>query len=335
MALCCLAAPLCAAAHHSSAFYGYSTDITELTGELKDVAWANPHVAFTLIVRDSSGKEAVWDLELPGSVYSHERRGIVPSLFKAGDKLTVAGNVAGRVERRFLVTNIRLVDDREIVVRERVGRRWAGPLFDEALDGSAEAVARAAKEGKRLFRVWSQPREGDAEEIGELPFRQEAIAARNAWNPLDNFVTRCETPGMPDVMDSPYPIEFVDHGEWIELRAIGNYNLATRTIRFENAPPPADPSSSPLGYSRATWEGDTLIVRTTEIDWPYFDNRGTPQSPNIEILERFALSADQSRLEYEMTVTDNTVFAQPGVVTKRESYAALGEAMPTVLGCNR
>jgi hypothetical protein len=55
----------------------------------------------------------------------------------------------------------------------------------------------------------------------------------------------------------------------------------------------------------------------------------------LEIVETFSLSGDQSRLEHRMTVTDLTLFAQPAVVTKLESYAALGEAMPTALGCER
>ena len=326
--------PCLASAHHSSAYYAYSDAVTELEGELVSVSWTNPHIGLRLKVIDATRQESVWDLELPGSVYSHERRGIHRDLFQVGNRITVAGHASGRVARRFLTTNILLDDRREIVVRERAGRRSNTELFSgEQAETDAALAQRATTENKGLFRVWSQPLQGDAREIGELPFRQEALAARAQWDPLNNFVTRCELPGMPDLMDSPYPIEFVRHGSWTELRAIGNYQLGSRMVHMSGPADPAQRAGSPMGYSVGHWEGNTLVVHTTHIDWPYFDNRGTPQSSAIEILERFVLSEDQSRLEYEMTVTDSELFTRSAVVTKAESYAALGEAMPEANGC--
>lgn len=327
--------PIIASAHHSSAHYAYSSEYTELTGELTSVAWANPHIGFSLKTTNSAGREAMWELELPGSVYSHERRGIRRELFQLGDRITVAGHVSGRVEGRFLATNVLLGDGREIIVRERAGRRWDTQLFAAGPTLTEEALTQRARvENRGLFRVWSQPLEGDAREVGELPFRDEAIAARRTWDPLNNFVTRCELPGMPDLMDSPYPIEFVDRGSWIELRAIGNYNLGSRRIHTLGTTI-AQQQPGPLGVSVGRWEGLTFVVETNQINWPYFDNRGTPQGNGATIVERFTLSEDQSRLDYQMTVTDLEVFARPAVIAKDETYAALGETMPERLGCER
>jgi hypothetical protein len=66
-------------------------------------------------------------------------------------------------------------------------------------------------------------------------------------------------------------------------------------------------------------------VRTTRIDWPWFDNGGTPQSTDVEIVERFTLSEDQSRLDFEITVTDPGTFVQPAVL--RGYWLALGETI--------
>lgn len=327
-------APLIASAHHSSAYFAYADEYTELEGELASVAWTNPHVGLTLTTTGEAGEEEVWELELPGSLYSHERRGINQNLFREGDRIRVAGHASGRYERHFQATNILLDDGREVIIRERAGPRWYAELFTVEPEATADILRqRARTENIGLFRTWSKPFEGDDVYIGELPFREEANAARVAWDPLDNFVMRCEAPGMPDVMDSPYPLEFVDHGSWIELRAIGNYNLVARTIYIGGQANRADQTPSPTGYSVGHWEGDALIVETAEIDWPYFDNRGTPQSDTVAILERFTLSEDQSALNYQMTVTDLEVFTRPAVVTKNETYAALGEALPELSDC--
>ena len=325
--------PLVATAHHSSAHYAYADEITELEGELVGVAWSNPHVGLTVRTTDDAGQDELWELEVPGSVYSHERRGISQDLFRIGDRIRVAGHVSGRFERNFQATNILLPDGREVMIRERVGPRWNTQLVSRERVSEDVLRDRVRADNKGLFRTWSEPFEGDSDFVGDLPFREEAIAARAAWDPQDNFVTRCEAPGMPDLMDSPYPLEFVDHGSWIELRAIGNYHLVPRTIHMDDAENPVEQPPSPTGYSVGHWQGGTLVVETTRIDWPFFDNRGTPQSAEVEIIESFALSEDQSGLDYGMTISDLEVFTRPAVITKAETYAALGEAMPSLSGC--
>jgi hypothetical protein len=47
------------------------------------------------------------------------------------------------------------------------------------------------------------------------------------------------------------------------------------------------------------------------IDWPFFDDIGTPQSEDVETVERFTLSADERRLDYTLTVTDPGTFTAP------------------------
>ncbi len=80
-----------------------------------------------------------------------------------------------------------------------------------------------------------------------------------------------------------------------------------------------------MGYSIGRWEDDTLVVTTTNVNWPYFDNIGTPQSEAVHIVERFALSADQARLDYELTVTDPMTFTEPAAYERY--WLALGESV--------
>jgi hypothetical protein len=52
---------------------------------------------------------------------------------------------------------------------------------------------------------------------------------------------------------------------------------------------PADAPLSPLGYSVGRWDGKTLVVDTSRINWPYFDRSGAPQTQNVTINERFTV----------------------------------------------
>jgi hypothetical protein len=81
---------------------------------------------------------------------------------------------------------------------------------------------------------------------------------------------------------------------------------------------PADQPSSHYGYSTGRWDGNALVVHTTRVSAPYFDDLGTPFSPTAQIVERFTLSADQRRLDYETEVVDPRIF--DGTATMRESF---------------
>ena len=54
-----------------------------------------------------------------------------------------------------------------------------------------------------------------------------------------------------------------------------------------------------------------MIVRTTRVNWPYFDSIGIiPQSEAVEITDRFTLSDDETQLTYDLEVSD------PGTITE-------------------
>ena len=66
-----------------------------------------------------------------------------------------------------------------------------------------------------------------------------------------------------------------------------------------------------MGYSIGRWEDTTLVVTTTRINEPFFDDIGTPQTEEIEVIERFILNGSEDRLDYRVVLTDPTVFAEP------------------------
>ena len=80
-----------------------------------------------------------------------------------------------------------------------------------------------------------------------------------------------------------------------------------------NASADGEPAT-PLGYSTGRWEGNTLVVETTLIDWPYIDVVGlatVQQSDGLHLEERFTLSEDDSELVYDITLTDAATFTEP------------------------
>ncbi len=118
---------------------------------------------------------------------------------------------------------------------------------------------------------------------------------------------------MPAVMarlSAPHPIDFVEQDGDILLR-VEVFDVV-RTIHMNSNESAVSQPRSRLGYSVGQWEGSTLIVRTSAVSWPYFDGNGrVPLSEAAEIVERFTLSDDETRLTYDLEVTDPGTFTEP------------------------
>lgn len=301
--------------HHSiSAFYDYETP-NELVGTVTNIDWVNPHVRLTLETVSDNNTPEVWALE-SGSVNMLERQGVARGVVAVGDRITVAGYVSRYGRKEMIAGYITLPSGESVVLWSGLfgGLASTAPSRDTQLRLSGDAEA-AASSARGIFRVWTMGEvysRDTTDEGGDmaLPYRPAALAARDAYDPLtDDTALRCIPQGMPGIMDNPFPIEFLEQDgdvilrteEWDVVRTIH----MTADEDFESQP------ATPHGYSVGRWEDGTLIITTTKIDWPFFDDIGTPQSGDIETVERFTLSADESRLDYTLTVTDPATFTAP------------------------
>ena len=296
-------------AHHSVAYYG--DEYTEVRGVIVDVDWINPHVRLTVEAENGTG---AWRME-GSSVYPLRGAGVTADLVPVGTRVTAIGKPSTREDFMMLVETIRLENGRELPFWDLVGRVPRElPVVD------------AAAENQGIFRVWSVPYYNiqlQLEQLGTQPFTEAAIDSRASWNPLDNFATRCVPEGMPRIMVNPHPFEFIDRGNEIALRT-ELYDIV-RTIHMDREAPPDDEPRSRLGYSVGTWDGNDLVVTTTRVNWPWFDNAGTRQSEDVQVTERFTLSEDQTRLDFEVTVVDDATFTEPAVL--QGYWLALGESI--------
>ena len=299
-----------AAAHHARATFYDSSQMVETEGVITRVIFRNPHTRFWL--EDDQGNE--WALETtPPAMLS--RRGIGPEFLTVGTRVRVAGPPARFAANSMEVSNVLLPDGGEVRIQPGAEPRWSEGALALAAPKFAEADVRAAEAAATgIFRVWS--RDAGIRLVLEngYPLTQAAQAARDAYDPVaDNPIPGCTPKGMPMIMTNPYPFEFVDQGDEIHLR-IEEYDLA-RVIHLEPETDEAPPS--PLGYSVGHWEDGDLVVTTTHISFMHFGS-GITLSADVELLERFAVSADESRLDYTLTVTDPETFTEP--LTGRRSW---------------
>jgi hypothetical protein len=144
---------------------------------------------------------------------------------------------------------------------------------------------------------------------GDYPLTEAAAQAKADWIPDTERLISCWVKAMPFLMITPHPVEFVQQGEDILMRF--EEDDAERLVHMNSNDLSSQNGSSLLGYSQGFWQGNTLLVETTNIDSEAFDDQGTPVSKDIRLVERFTLSEDEQRLDYRISIFDSETFAQP------------------------
>lgn len=313
-----------AVAHHSSRGIYDGNEITEVRGYVEEISWSNPHVRFKIRGLSDDGREALWDVE-GASVSMLGRRGISRDVLKVGDSIRVAGNPSVRGLTEMYVTNFLLPDGREVLTLPRVEPRWTRNAVELSnWTFSEEKVREAVASARGIFRVWSMPSGGLWN--SEYPLTEEVQAIRAQWNPADSPYISC-IKGMPSIMEQPYPMEFVEREDGnIELR-IEEYDVV-RVIEMDPEAVIDDRPPDTFGHSVGRWESDTLVVTTSRIGWPYFDQTGIPLNETTVLVERFTPVDDGARLDYRVTVTDPQLFSEPVVLQRAWNWNPGEEVKP-------
>lgn len=331
-ALCFLLAlgsmlPMAARAHHAvGAFFDTSVPMT-IEGILTSMRWQNPHVLLTVESESGSTGPVPWHVESGGPTLLR-RLGVTAGIATVGDRVSISGYPSRLHPQEMIGVSIDLPDGRSLPMFPTLAARFGHqPQFGVHI--TEEAAEVGAREARGIFRVWTYGRTSDRPVV-DPAFTAQALAGQARYDPLvDDPALRCIAAGMPLVMDNPFPIEFTDRGSEILLE-LELWDI-DRTIHMNDAANGGDHRGTPLGFSTGRWEGRSLVVTTTDIDWDIFDDSGTPQSRQAQSVERFMPSDDESRLDYEAVITDPGTLLEPLVLRWHWDWVP-GEALQAY-GC--
>jgi len=131
----------------------------------------------------------------------------------------------------------------------------------------------------------------------------------------DSPAANCLPPGMPSIMNQPYPMEFLMTPGKITV-VIEAYSQMRR-IFMDGRKHPEDPDLTFNGHSIGHWEGDTLVVDTVGItpDNALGSSWGMKHSDRMRIEERFRITAPDT-MEVRTTITDPIALTKPWNSTK-------------------
>lgn len=146
---------------------------------------------------------------------------------------------------------------------------------------------------------------------GRLPYQPWALAERERRrrpeSSYEENVAKCTLPGMPRMMVYNFFIaQSLD-----KVVIFHSSHLATRIIRFDGRPPLPDTIRLWMGDPRGRWEGDTLVVETTNLNGDAWGNLGGDViSDAAHIVERFRM-VNADTMWWEATIDDPKVYTRP------------------------
>lgn len=321
------ALPTAVAAHHAvGAFFDTSAPMT-IEGIVASVRWQNPHVLLTVESGSDVAGVQRWHVESGGPTLLR-RLGVTADIAAVGDRVSVSGYPSRVDPREMIGVSIELADGRSLPMFPTLAARFGlQPQYGAHI--TEEAAAADSRSARGIFRVWTYGRTSDRPVV-EPAYTPQALAGQARYDPLvDDPALRCIAAGMPLVMDNPFPIEFTDRGDEILLE-LELWDIQ-RTIHMTDSANGGNRRGTPLGFSAGRWEGNTLEVTTTDMDWAIFDDAGTPQSRQVQSVERFTLSDDGQRLDYEVLIADPETLLEPLVLRWHWDWVP-GEALQAY-GC--
>jgi hypothetical protein len=134
------------------------------------------------------------------------------------------------------------------------------------------------------------------------------------------------------VLDELRTIDIGD--DEVVMRFDNTGDHVTRTIHM-GAEHPADVQPSLHGHSIGRWEGETLVIDTIGYE-PNPSGLGgnVPSSTRKHTVERLSLTADRTRLRYEITVEDPAYLTGPGTLTQQWDHRPDLEFSQNTGGCD-
>lgn len=157
----------------------------------------------------------------------------------------------------------------------------------------------------------------------DIPYKPEMLATKRA-NAESRFKpdavtgltadpeSHCYLPGVPRATYMPYPFQVVQTPQQIAM--VYEYARTSRLILTDGSKH-EEGLDSWMGDARGRWEGDTLVVDSTDFnDQSWFDRAGNFHSDQLHVVERYA-PIDQDHVNYEVTIEDPGVFTRPWKMT--------------------
>ena len=145
----------------------------------------------------------------------------------------------------------------------------------------------------------------------KIPYKPEALRHRNelqAGKAIDDPQAHCAPSGLPRQTYTPFGFQIVQPPGYFVILYEAEH--VYRAIPTDGRPHIASNTKLWMGDSVGHWEGNTLVVDTTNFNGKtWLDMMGNFTSDTLHVVERYT-PTDANTIQYEATVEDPTLYTR-------------------------
>jgi hypothetical protein len=285
-----------AVAHHSAAAFDTRQEI-KVTGTVTEYSFRNPHVYLVVQVTRADGSSGAMEVE-GGAASVLNGLGFRRDSIAIGDLVTVVGNPA-----RSKPDALMLGKD----LYKRDGSYVPLNLASRSIDAVRNDVATT------IAGTWFSPRTEFGAFLGgagKWPVTEKGRAAMASTDPAATTQKDCIPIGAPALMFYPVANTITVQRDRVVMDV--DWMDAERIVYLDGRRHPPAAQTSLHGHSVGRFEGDTLVIETTNFsDHPMGLSTSLPGSTAKRLTERLRLSDDRKGLIYSGVIEDPVYLAKP------------------------
>jgi len=163
---------------------------------------------------------------------------------------------------------------------------------------------------------------------GILPYQPWALKERERRrrpeSAYEENSAKCTITGMPRLLVYVFSMQ-QSADKIVVFHATSN--IATRTVKFDNRPPLPGAIKLWMGDPRGHWEGDTLVIETTNLNGEAWLNLGGDvMSDSMHLTERYRM-LNANTMSLEVTVDDPKVYTRPWTIKFPGPHVRVGKGV--------
>lgn len=293
-------------AHHAATATFDTSQTIEIEGYVKEFSFNNPHVTITIGIPDENGMQKEWVASAP-AVAGFRRWGWTGDMIEEGQYVRLVGRTARHggpmilIERGDIEGGMLLElnpDDGSLV------RILEGPKPDQTPDLAIPALW--LDNGQpNLSGTFLALDPASGQNIRTQPdFTAAGQVLQDSWDSAkDPAYTVCATRGLLRVVTAIQSVRVTQRDDYVIIAQEGDNTQ--RLIYLDGRGPESD-GHSLQGHSTARYEGDTLVVETSQLLGGPSGGGGNILSDQTTIVERYsrADNDEHAALAADITFTD-------------------------------
>ena len=306
-----------AVAHHSAAMFDTTRNVV-VEGVVSRYDWRNPHVYMTLTVTEPDGSVHEQSIEA-GAPSVLLPLGLTGQSVTLGERVTVRGNPSKREGGPVLGRELVKADGAVLPLNISAAASRKAPT-----DAVADSIAGTWFPPLRGFGAFGASRRN-----WQLTERGRAAAA--AFDTRKAAYTDCIPVTAPSLMLYPVTSQVEVASDVVKFHV--DWMKSERVVYLDGRGHPEGAAPTLQGHSIGHWEGNTLVVDTTQFT-AHSEGLaiGLPSGPRKHVVERFSLSEDRKHLDYEVVVEDPDYLEAP--VTYASQWDYRPDLAPTGIACD-